>query len=66
MDSHQWAQVAQEQVLRQQRPPEATDCCCLFPVATMVQDPLQAVLVWPLAAAAVLGQLRDFVLLELV
>jgi hypothetical protein len=32
----------------------------------MVQDPLQAVLVWPLAAAAVLGQLRDFVLLELV
>jgi hypothetical protein len=30
-------------------------------MATMVQDLLQAVLVWPLAAAAVLGRLRDFV-----
>jgi hypothetical protein len=27
----------------------------------MVQDPLQAVLLWLLMAAAVLGQLRDFV-----
>jgi hypothetical protein len=30
-------------------------------VGTLVQDPLQAVLVWLLMAAAVLGQLRDFV-----